>query len=134
MDGVALPLFLCYVIIVIRIMEGMREVVHRVLRRGKALAKEACITTSNERNEHGSFVPERRHPFRSSSSDVHQVVFRCNGDVQFKDRAVPTDAAAHSSGATEPASSEPSGTGGLVFGSRSFSPLTKRRCGATRWP
>ena len=74
----------------------------------------------------GGFVPERRHPFRSSSSDVHQVVFRCNGDVQIKDRAVPTDATAHSSGATEPASSEPSGTGGLVFGSRSFSPLKKR--------
>ena len=125
MDGVALPLVF-YSIIVFTIMEGIREVVRRALRRGKACVREAHIASSNERNEHGSFVPERRHPFRSSSSDVHQVVFRCNGDVQIKDRAVPTDASAHSSGATEPASSEPSDTGGLVFGSRSFSPLKKR--------
>ena len=96
---------------------------HRVLRRGKALVKEAYNATSNERNEHGSFVPERRHPFRSSSSDVHQVVLRCNGDVQIKDRAVPTDASARTSCATEPASSEPSETGGFVVGSRSFSQL-----------
>ena len=115
-----------YHIIVFTIMEGIREVVHRVLRRCKALVNAAYIATSHERNEHGSFVPERRHPFRSSSSDVHQVVFRCNGDVQIKDRAVPTDASAHSSGATEPASLEPSGTGGLVFGSRSFSSLKRR--------
>ena len=74
--------FLLYVIIVFTIMEGIREVVHRVLRRCKALVREAYIATSNERNTHGSFVPERRHPFCSSSSDVHQVVFRCTGDVQ----------------------------------------------------
>ena len=114
--------FLFYYIIVFTFLEGIHEVVRRVLRRGKALVREAYIAAGNEHNEHGSFVPERRHPFRSSSSDVHQVVFRCNGDVQFKERAVPMDAAAHSSGAPEPAGSEPSGTGGLVFGSRSFSP------------
>ena len=114
MDGAVLP-FLFYSIIAFTIMEGIREVVRRALRRGKALVREAYIAASNERNEHGSFVPERRHPFRSSSSDVHQVVFRCNGDVQIKDRAVPTDASAHSSGATEPASSDPSGTGGLCL-------------------
>ena len=104
-------------------MEGTREVVRRVLRRDTALVRETHTAASNERNEHDSFVPERRHPFRSSSSDVHQVVLRCNGDVQIKDRAVPTDASAHTSGATAPASSEPSETGGFVVGSRSFSQL-----------
>ena len=71
-------------------------------------------------------MPERRQPFRSSSSDVHQVVFRCNGDVQFKDRVVPADVVIDGCGAAEPATSEPSGTGGLFFGSRSFSALKKK--------
>ena len=118
--------FLFYRIIEFTILEGIHEVVRRVLRRGKALVRGAYIAASNEHNEHGSFVPERRHPFRGSSSDVHQVVFRCNGDVQIKDRAVPTDAVAHSNDGTEPATSAPNDTGGLVFGSRSFSPLKKR--------
>ena len=117
--------FLFYTIIVFTILEGIREVVRRVLRRGKALVREAYIAASNEHNEHGGFVPERRHPFRGSSSDVHQVVLRCNGDVQFKDRTVPMDAVRHSSGAAEPVGSDPGGTSGLVFGSRSFSLLKK---------
>ena len=107
------------------VLEWARDMVRRVLRRGKALVSKAYIAVSNEHNEHGSFVPERRQPFRSSSSDVHQAVFRCNGDVQFKDRAVPADVMPDGSGAAEPATSEPSGRGGLFFGSRSFSPLKK---------
>ena len=110
--------FLFYYIIVFTFLEGIHEVVRRVLRRGKALVKEAYIAAGNEHNEHGSFVPERRHPFRSSSSDVHQVVFRCNGDAQMKDRAVPPDAVASSGGASEPASSEPSGRGGAYSSGR----------------
>jgi len=88
-----------YGIISFVVKEGPREVVRRVLRRGKALVPRADISMTNERNEHGSFVPERRHPFRSSSSDVHQVVFRCNGDVQFKDRTVPADVISESGAA-----------------------------------
>ncbi len=117
--------FLFYCILVFIIFEGPREVVRRVLRRGKALVSKAYIAFSNEHNEHGAFVPERRQPFRSSSSDVHQVVFRCNGDVQFKDRVVPSDVVPDGSGAAEPAPSDPSGRGGLFFGSRSLSPLKK---------
>ena len=56
---------------------------------------------------------------------MHQVVFRCNGDVQFKDRAVPSNVVPDGSSAAEPAASEPSGRGELFFGSRSFSPLKK---------
>ena len=89
------------------------------------LVREAYIADRNEHNEHGSFVPERRHPFCGSTSDVRQSIFRCNGDVQFKDRTVPMDAVGHSSGAAEPGHSDPSGTSGLVFGSRCFSPLKK---------
>ena len=80
--------FFFFVILIFKVFEGSREVTRRVLRRGKKLVSKAYIAATNDRNEHGSFVPERRHPFRSSSSDVHQVVFRCNGDVQFKDRAI----------------------------------------------
>ena len=60
--------------------------------------------------------------------------FCCNGDVQFKDRVVPADVVIDGCGAAEPATSEPSGTGGLFFGSRSFSALKKEWCIVTRWP
>ena len=123
MDGAALPV-LFYAILSFVVQEGPREIVRRVLRRGKALVCQAYIAMSNDRNELGSFVPERRHPFRSSSSDVHQVVFRCNGDVQIKDRTVPEDVISES-GTAEPAISEQKGRGGLLFGSRSFSSLQK---------
>ena len=113
--------FFFYVILVFTVLEGARETVRRVLRRGKALVREAYIAASNEHNEHGSFVPERRQPFRSSSSDVHQVVFRCNGDVQFKDRAVPAEAMTDGGGASELAASDPSGRGGLFFSDRALS-------------
>ena len=107
------------------IFEGPREVVRRVLRRGKALVSKSYVAVSNEHNEHGNFVPGRRQPFRNSSSDVHQVVFRCNGDVQFKDRVVPSDVVPGGSSVAEPATSISSGGGGLFFGSRPLVPLTK---------
>ena len=50
--------------------------IRHVLPHGKALVSKAYLATANERNEYGSFVLERTHPFRSSSSDVHQSVFR----------------------------------------------------------
>ena len=124
MDGAALPFFF-YCILVFTVVEGAREVARRVLRRGKALVRKAYIAESNEHNEHGSFAPERRQPFRSSSSDAHQVVFRCNGDVQFKDRAVPADEVIDGSDAAELASADSSGSSDLLFGSRSFSRLKK---------
>ena len=95
-----------FVILVFTIIEGTKEIVRRVLRRGKALVTKAYIAWTNERNEHGAFVPERTHPFRSSSSDVHQSIFRSKGDLQFKDRAVPVQALDGSCGALEPTASE----------------------------
>ena len=94
-----------YCIHVFIIFEGPREVVRHVLRCGKALVSKAYIAMSNEHNKHGSFVRERRQPFRNLSSDVHQVVFLCNGNVQFKDRVVPSYVVPDGSGAAEPATS-----------------------------
>ena len=116
--------FFFYTILSFIVHEGPREIVRRILRRGKALVSQAYIAMTNEHNEHGSFVPERRHPFRSSSSDVHQVVFRCNGDVQFKDRTVPADIISETAVA-ESCTSEQNGRARLFFGARSLSPLKK---------
>ena len=58
--------FQFFVILVFTIIEGTKEIIRRVLRRGKALVTKAYIAWTNERNEHGAFVPERTHPFRSS--------------------------------------------------------------------
>ena len=69
--------------------------------------------------------PRGGNPLGVSSSDVHQVVFRCNGDVQFKDRVVPSDVVPDGGGAAEPATSEPVARGGLFFGSRSLPSLKK---------
>ena len=103
--------FQFFVILVFIVIEGTKEVVRRVLRRGKALVEKAYIAWTNERNEHGGFVPERTHPFRSSSSDMHQSIFRSNGDAQFKDRVVPErdldpDATLEPAASAEPAASE----------------------------
>ena len=106
------------------------------------------MAATNDRNEYGSVVPERRHPFRSSTSDVHQVVFRCNGDVQFKDRTVPEEAfdeivgvgleaaAPNNGGAVEPAvagndgfpeldASAQASSIGFSWAGRALSPLRK---------
>lgn len=80
----------------------------------------AYIAWSNERNEHGGFVPERTQPFRSSSSDLHQSIFRCNGDLHFKDRVVPEQAMDDNGGAVEPTASGGSQST-LFFGSRTLS-------------
>ena len=109
-----------FVILVFTIIEGTKGIVRRVLRRGKALVTKAYVAWTNEQNEHGAFVPERTHPFRSSSSDVHQSIFRSNGDLQFKDRAVPVQALDGSCGALEPTASE-GRQSTLFFGPRSLS-------------
>ena len=111
--------FQFFVVLVFAFLEGAREVVRNVLRRGKALVTCAYIACTNERNEYGSFVPERHHPLRSSTSDVHQAIFRCNGDVQFKDRCVPeADVTSESAAVTD--SSE-----GLFFGCRGLSHMQR---------
>ena len=96
-----------FAILVFTVLEGTREVIRHVLRRGKALVSKAYVASTNERNGCGSFVTERTHPFRSSSSDVHQSVFRCNGDVQLKDRSVPAEAETAASSVTESSASQP---------------------------
>ena len=113
--------FLFDCIIIFTVKERARELVRRVLQRGKALIHKAYIAVSNERNKHGSFIHERRHPFRSSSSHVHQVVSRCNGDVQFKDRTVPADVIPDAGVLAESGTSEPIGGSGLFFGARALS-------------
>jgi len=129
--------FLFFVVLVFTIWEGAREVVWRVLRSGKKLVSKAHVADTNDRNEYGSFVPERRHPFRSSTSDVHQAVFRCNGGLQVKDRAVPEEVLGETPGAgadpvpstsagaaAEPTASEQAWSCGF-FPKRSLSPLRK---------
>ena len=76
--------------------------VKRYLRRGKELVSKVCACVTNVRNEYGKVCPIRRHPFRSTSSDIGQAFARCNMDVQRNDRVVvgdmdapmPSDAAA----------------------------------------
>ena len=103
--------FQFFVILVFLVLEGTKEVVRRVLRRGKALVSKAYIALTNDRNEYGSFIPHRQRHLRSSTSDVHQVIFRCNGDVQFKNRTIPADVFSESSGASERTASDSSGAG-----------------------
>ena len=60
---------------------------------------------------------------------MHQVVFRSNGDVQFKDRGVPAEALNECGGASEPAggAAEPADRNSTrsFFGLRMLSPLKK---------
>ena len=49
--------FLFFVILVLAIWEGAREVVRRALRRGKKLVSKAFVAATNDRNEYGSVVP-----------------------------------------------------------------------------
>ena len=83
--------FYFFHVVVIEVEEEGRTVTKRFLRRGKELVDQAFVATTNERNEFGRAVVERTHPFTSSSSDLTQAAGRCNADVQFVDRAVPTD-------------------------------------------
>ena len=55
------------------------------------------------------------------------------GAVHIEGRPAPPGVSAHSSGATEHASSVPTCAGGLVFGRRSCATMGKRWHGATRW-
>eukprot|EP00438_Fugacium_kawagutii_P025227 Skav230240 [mRNA] locus=scaffold1818:78429:87690:+ [translate_table: standard] len=63
--------------------------IKKVLRRGKELVTQAFVCRTNARNEYGRVQVVRKHPFRSSSSDVCQAVGRCNVDIQRNDRVVP---------------------------------------------
>ena len=83
--------FYFFHVVVIEVEEEGRTVTKRFLRRGKELVDRAFVATTNERNEFGRAVVERTHPFTSSSSDLTQAAGRSNADVQYVDRAVPTD-------------------------------------------
>ena len=63
--------------------------IKKVLRRGKELVEKACVYKTNARNEYGRVQVVRKHPFRSTSTDVGQVFGRCNIDIQRNDRIVP---------------------------------------------
>ena len=67
--------------------------VKKILRRGKELVTSAFVCNTNIRNEYGRVQVVRKHPFRSSSSDICQAFARCNVDVQRNDRVVPVDVA-----------------------------------------
>ena len=47
--------------------------VKKLLRRGKELVQKACVYKTNARNEYGRVQVVRKHPFRSTSTDVGQV-------------------------------------------------------------
>ena len=67
----------------------MLDKVKKLLRRGKELVQKACVYKTNARNEYGRVQVVRKHPFRSTSTDVGQVFGRCNMDIQRNDRIVP---------------------------------------------
>lgn len=90
-DKVPACRFFFFHIVEVEVEENGRKVTKRFMRRGKQLVRNAHIATTNHRNEFGRAVPERTHPFTSSSSDLLQAALRCNADVQFMDRAVPKD-------------------------------------------
>ena len=48
-------------------MEGLKEKIKRVLRRGKELVPTPYLAETNERNEYGRAMVRRGHPFRSST-------------------------------------------------------------------
>jgi hypothetical protein len=75
--------------LVFRVMQGAKELTKRIRRRGKALVTRAFIACTNDRHEYGRVIPQRGHPFRSSSNDVAQTAARCNVDVQYMPRALP---------------------------------------------
>ncbi len=87
---------------VLELADAGKETIRRILRKGKELVARSYIANTNERNEYGRCMVRRRHPFRSSSSDVGQAMFQCNFDLQFMDGAVPED------DPLEPAAPEPS--------------------------
>lgn len=62
-----------------------RPVVKRKRRRGKMLRATACIDDDVNSKTFGRTLLRRDHPFISVSSDVQQVLGRCNTDVQFLD-------------------------------------------------
>lgn len=58
-----------------------RPVVKRKRRRGKMLRATACIDDDVNSKTFGRTLLRRDHPFISVSSDVQQVLGRCNTDV-----------------------------------------------------
>ena len=79
-----------FVIIVLRVFEGIASRMKKILRKGKELVAEAFVANTNVRSEYGRVVLQRTHPF-TSSSDVLQAALQCNVDFQSQDRAMPVE-------------------------------------------
>ena len=62
----------------------------RKRRRGKSLREEAVVDENHLSKTFGRIQLPRDHPFISGSSDVAQVLGRCNIDIQFLDLLPPT--------------------------------------------
>ena len=75
--------------VVLKIVDGVKEVVRRIRRRGKELIRTAYVAGTNEHNEYGLVQVVREHPFRSASSDVGQAACRCNLDFRIMARGIP---------------------------------------------
>ena len=58
----------------------------KVRRPGKTLVSEPYVMNTEDAKDHGKIALKRTHPFRSSSSDVSQVLARSNVDVQYVPR------------------------------------------------
>ena len=110
--------FLFFHIKVFTYMEGLKDKIKRVLRRGKELVPTPYLAETNERNEYGRAMVLREHPFRSSSSDLAQAALQCNVDAQFQDRAVPFKD--HKDDEAEPVEKSAEPRRGYLFGFRSL--------------
>ena len=78
-------------VVTLKAWDGMRDVVKRVRRRGKAIVEAPFVASTNEHNEYGLVEPERPQPFRSPSSDIIGAGDRCNVDFRIMARGFPED-------------------------------------------
>lgn len=66
--------FYFFHVVILSILEGVKEIVRRIRRRGKDIVAKPFITRTNEHNEWGLVTPERPQPFRSPTTDVGQAL------------------------------------------------------------
>ena len=83
--------FYFFHVVVLYIIEGIKETVRRIRRRGKDIVTKPFVTATNEHNEWGLVTPERPQPFRSPTTDVGQATGRCNIDFRYMPRGFPND-------------------------------------------
>ncbi len=65
--------------------------VKSIRRRRKKLVETAYVASTNDRNEFCKAIVVRHTPFRSATTDVGQVLGRCNIDFQFMPRTLDPD-------------------------------------------